>query len=142
MKIEHANAIILCDSLPGAMTSCAQMIKDIEAELKRRGASVNVAGIGGEDHVKAHPMSVYSRRLKSPRLMVRAASELGASVLLGIKIRRVISRGQIASPTLVIVYQPSLFLTLTASLIRRHPERSQLLLVRVRFVRRSIGIPE
>lgn len=129
MKIEQTSTLILCDSLPGAMTSCAQMIKDIEAELKRRGANVNVAGIGGEDHVKTHPMSVYSRRLKSPRLIVRAANEFFASVLLGLKIRVMILRGKIAHPTLIIVYQPSLFLTLTAALIRLHPKRSQLLIV-------------
>lgn len=129
MKIEQTTALILCDSLPGAMTSCAQMIRDIAAELKRRGAAVDVAGIGGEDHVKTHPMSVYSQRLKSPRLMVRAASEFSSSVLLGIKIRIMMLRGKIARPSLIIVYQPSLFLTLAAALIRLHPKRSQLLIV-------------
>lgn len=129
MKIEHTNALILCDSLPGAMTSCAQMIKDIEVELKARGANVTVAGIGGEDHVEAHPLSIYSRQLKSPRLIVRAASECLASVRLGIKLHVMMLRGKLVRPTLIIVYQPSLFLTLTAALIRLHPTRSQLLVV-------------
>ena len=111
------------------MTSCAQMISDIAAELKTRGARVNVAGIGGEHHVEAHPRSIYSQRLKSPRLIVRAASECIASLRLGIKLQLMMLRGEIARPTLIIVYQPSLFLTFTASLIRLHPKQSKLLIV-------------
>ena len=111
--------LIICDSLPGALTSCAQMLDCLRRELQSRGHTVDVAGIGSEPHVRVASHSVFSDRLKSERLVVRAMAEAWSAVRLSLKLVVAIKRKSIAKPALVVLYVPSIFLAIPAVLIKK-----------------------
>jgi len=111
--------LIICDSLPGALTSCAQMLDCLQRELQSRGHTVDVAGIGSEPHVRGTPHSVFFDRLKSERLVVRAMAEAWSAVRLSLKLVLAIKRKSLAQPTLVVLYVPSIFLAMPAVLIKK-----------------------
>lgn len=113
------SVLIICDSLPGALTSCAQMLDSLRRELQSQGHTVRVVGIGSEPHVRGAKHSVFSRWLKSERLAVRALAEAACALYLSLKLVVAVKRKAIDPPTLVVLYVPSIFLALPAVTIKK-----------------------
>lgn len=110
--------LLLCDSLPGALTSTGAMIDSLQQELTRRGHLVELAGMGSEEVVKTYRWATYAPWLKSSRLIVRAATELLVSVWLALRLLVALATGRLKRPDLVVLFTPSLFLCLTARALK------------------------
>lgn len=106
--------LLLCDSLPGALTSTGAMIDSLQRELVRRGHQVELAGMGSEEVVKSYRWATYAPWLKSSRLIVRAMTELLVSTWLALRLLAALATGRLKRPELVVLFTPSLFLCLTA----------------------------
>ena len=106
--------LLLCDSLPGALTSTGAMIDSLQQELVRRGHQVELAGMGSEEVVKSYRWAVHAAWLKSGRLVVRAMTEFLVSLWLALRLLAALATGRLKRPELVVLFTPSLFLCLTA----------------------------
>jgi len=106
--------LLLCDSLPGALTSTGAMIESLQQELKRRGHQVELAGMGSEEVVKTYRWATYAPWLKSSRLIVRAVTELLVSLWLALRLLAALATRRLQRPDLLVLFTPSLFLCLTA----------------------------
>lgn len=113
------HVLLLSDSLPGALTSTAAMLEALQKELQRRGHAVQLTGMGSEEIVKTYQWAIYTRWLKSSRLVVRAGAECLASVWLGLRLLAGFWTGRLARPELLVLFTPSLFLCLTAWMVRK-----------------------
>lgn len=113
------NILLLCDSLPGALTSTAAMLEALQLELQRRGHTVQLAGMGSEEVVRGRPWTVYAPWLKSGRLAVRAGTECLASLWLGVRLLAGLWSGRLQCPELLVLFTPSLFLCLASWMVRK-----------------------
>jgi hypothetical protein len=94
------------------------MVESLGREFERRGWRVMTAGIGSEPHIRGQRLGVYSSRLKSHRMLVRAAAECTASLRLAVKVLWTIFVRGNPKPDLIVLLLPSLFLCLPAAIVR------------------------
>src|SRR6266571_83192 len=111
--------LIICDSLPGTLTSTGSMVDSLRLEFEVLGYDVRLAGIGSEPQVRGQELTVYSPWLKSRHVSVRALAELGASIWLGIRLLLSLLTRRNSAPGLVVLFVPSLFLCLPAWMVKR-----------------------
>jgi glycosyltransferase involved in cell wall biosynthesis len=115
---EKLPLLIVCDSLPGALTSTGAMVDSLAQEFTRRGFRVTLAGMGSEDVVRAHRWAVYAGGLKSNRLLVRVLTELCVALWLAAKLALALVTKRVERPAVVVVFTPSLFLCLPAAAVK------------------------
>lgn len=97
----------------------AAMVESLAACLTRQGHCVSIAGMGAEPHVRDAPLGVFVGGLKHRSMIVRGWFEFLGSLRLARRIRLAIGQRQVSAPQLVVTFQPSLFLALTAHLLKR-----------------------
>lgn len=110
--------LILCDSLPGALTSTGAMVEALRDELVRRGHAVELAGMGSEEIVDAYPWAIRSARLKTNSIAFRALTEFLVSLRLALRLFLGIVTRRLPRPDLVVLFTPSLFLCLPAAALK------------------------
>lgn len=110
--------LIVCDSVPGALTSTGAMIDSLCQEFARMGYTTTIAGIGSEPVASEYRWVVKASGLKSNRLTVRVLAELGASLWLGVRLVLGLATGRLERPCGIVLFTPSLFLCLPAAAVK------------------------
>lgn len=94
------------------------MVDALRLELERRNYAVAIAGMGSEEVVKDYPWAVHAHGLKTGRMARRALTEFAISVRLACRLVLAMLTRRLARPDLIVLFTPSLFLSLTAAALK------------------------